>query len=367
MISAFIASATLALMLSIACLTLHSTNLQSCTNPIDRFFRLKICHPLQRFIGHSRCYALSNSLFAVIIMISDQQMITGIAILAASIGKLYNHSITVYHFNIVTDMAWLSSNTHLLCLCVMRTFLNTPSHQLGVLAKSRSHSTLPRMLRITAMVALACLLLYASNVAGYAMWNSKQDCPAKCVMLGPRGGVPLVQMIITHIFILQSYTVQIARVTPAIMNFLDNKVMPALSKADRAVIGEGRSTRRMIYFIFRQPFMAFFHFFTSDTEFMLEMVGWYALGLYWTFTDRSAGHKKMHQDEIWMENHLGFGQLVPLLLLLLAILAGMEGYIGRNGGNESRRVSNSETSSEKLSAKNIEFAHRLPEGFAYAH
>src|ERR1700744_4150893 len=110
MIAAFEASATLVLITSILCLLLHPANGLRCSNPFDRFFRVHLCCPIQRLVGASRAENWSNSLFALIMAISDQQIITGTAILGAAINSLHVEKITVYHFNIITDMGWLSSN-----------------------------------------------------------------------------------------------------------------------------------------------------------------------------------------------------------------------------------------------------------------
>lgn len=52
---------------------------------------------------------------------SDQQIVTGIAILIAGFAK--RGSITVYHWQIVTYLAWMSSGTHLITLSFLRVYL----------------------------------------------------------------------------------------------------------------------------------------------------------------------------------------------------------------------------------------------------
>jgi hypothetical protein len=322
MIAAFITSATLCLISSLLCLILYGNNGINYTNPIDRFWRRILCDPMQRLIGPQRAKTIAHSLYAIIMAISDQQLITGIAILSAAIRALDLRSITVYHFNMIMDMAWFSSNTHLLSLCVLRSFLDSP-RLTNVLSSARSHSNLPRSLRIVAMLVLAGLLLHCSSVAGYELWDDHVNCPALCITRGARRGAPHRQMIVTYIFVIQSYTFQIARVTPSIRSFCSNHIAPALVRFDStASSGSGK-----LYAPFRVLAMSLWHFFTSDFEFMGEMLAWYALGLYWTFTDRRQGHAHMTDGELWKENHIGFGQLVPMLLIVLATLAGMEGYI----------------------------------------
>jgi hypothetical protein len=263
----------------------------------------------------------------MIITIGDQQMITGTAILAAAIHSLNRKAITVYHFNIVTDMGWLSSNIHLLCLCVMRWFLESKSN--NILSYSKSHSVFPRSFRLSSMVVLAALLLYCSSVTGYELWDEKLSCPALCVMKGRRAGHPFRQMVVTYVFIFQSYVTQIVRVTPTVMNFCRSRIQPWIEKNDVLLsnVVQNRTLMKRPFWFLRNVGLFAWYFFTSDLEFMLEMMAWYSLGLFWIYTDRAAGHKKMEQTEISRENHVGFGQLVPLLLLMLIALACMEGFI----------------------------------------
>lgn len=321
-------STTFCLVCAILCLTLYNDDSFEYRNPFDRFWRRILCDPIQRRVGSKRAKIWSNSLYAMIMAISDQLTVTGIAILGTSIRALDKKTITVYHFNMIMDMAWLSSNVHLMALCVMRSFLHSATLS-NVISYSRSHSLLPRSIRIVAMLVLAGLLLHCSSVAGYELWDDHVNCPARCIVRGKRGGYPHRQMIVTFIFVIQSYTFQIARVTPSVLLFFSKVIKPRLQCMNQKMISrlEENSWKLFLYTGFVRAVAVVWDFFTSDFEFMLEMLAWYILGLYWTFSDRKEGHKHMDDAELWKENHIGFGQLVPLLLIVLATLAGMEAYI----------------------------------------
>src|SRR5204863_3165185 len=68
-------------------------------------------------------------------------------------------------------------------------------------------------------------------------------------------------------------------------------------------------------------------FFIVSSEIFGVLFGttWFILGVYWTVTDRRDGHIEMTADQKTQENRLGFGQLVPLLLLVLSIMTISEG------------------------------------------
>ena len=69
---------------------------------------------------------------------SDTQLVSGIAMLISASKKLRDGSISVYHFNIVTDLAWFSSNTHILTLLVIRSFSQSVKPQ----SRTEVHSQL---------------------------------------------------------------------------------------------------------------------------------------------------------------------------------------------------------------------------------
>jgi len=63
----------------------------------------------------------SKGIEKLILALSDQQLVAGLAILiAAYIGRC---SMTLYHFYIVVSFAWFSSTVHLSTLAVLRVYL----------------------------------------------------------------------------------------------------------------------------------------------------------------------------------------------------------------------------------------------------
>ncbi|WPH05124.1 Hypothetical protein R9X50_00802600 [Acrodontium crateriforme] len=58
-----------------------------------------------------------------VLSLSDQQIVTGIAIMGAGFQGLRTGSISTYHFQIVLYLAWMSSSVHLSALTLLRPFL----------------------------------------------------------------------------------------------------------------------------------------------------------------------------------------------------------------------------------------------------
>ncbi|CZT23422.1 uncharacterized protein RCC_09136 [Ramularia collo-cygni] len=66
-----------------------------------------------------------------ILALSDQQIVTGIAILGAGFQGLRTGHVSVYHFQIIIYLAWMSSSVHLSALTILGTYLQ---HHRAVMA-----------------------------------------------------------------------------------------------------------------------------------------------------------------------------------------------------------------------------------------
>ncbi|QIX01682.1 hypothetical protein AMS68_007199 [Peltaster fructicola] len=84
--------------------------------PVDRI----IMHIPARAPQHPRIHV---TLRKAIMACSDQQIVTGIAILAAGFHGLVTGHISVYHFHIVLYLAWMSSSVHLSALTLLKPFM----------------------------------------------------------------------------------------------------------------------------------------------------------------------------------------------------------------------------------------------------
>ena len=110
----------------------------------------------------------SIALQEAVLTFSDSQVITGIAILISGYTQLHG-GLAAYHWQIVVDLAWFSSITHLTTLtCLRRYFRDKPT---------------PRLLRLVCMGIIAVMLTCALASTGY--WNNdisllKNGYPAQC-------------------------------------------------------------------------------------------------------------------------------------------------------------------------------------------
>lgn len=126
-------------------------------------------------------------------------MVTGLTVLITGFIQIRNSKISVYHFTVVIDLAWMSSNAHLLALVSLRKYLrgeeeghkrrlfNTPDHQR--LGHRRRMAKLLKIWRLACMLFLFCFLFSACAVQGHQYWWDSFNCPTECVIKDLHGNI----------------------------------------------------------------------------------------------------------------------------------------------------------------------------------
>ena len=132
-----------------------------------------------------------------ILALSDQQLVTGLAVLIA--GYIRPCFMSIYHFNIIAALGWFSSTTHLSTLAVLRVYLI-------------EHPRL-RNWRVVAMLFVLGLLIVAQVGIGT---STLDNClPISCLFTDrsfrPVIGMNAASMALLVIFLSATYTNRIVR------------------------------------------------------------------------------------------------------------------------------------------------------------
>ncbi|KAM5343400.1 hypothetical protein ACJ41O_011937 [Fusarium nematophilum] len=319
-------------------------------NPIDRRARKIFCVPFVRFIlkAHwidSRIDKIQRALFSFVVSLADMQLVTGIAMLSAAIIKLHrgDGNISVYHFSMVTNLAWFSSNVHLLALLAIRTELIgsmkkgrrwvLPSQNLDWSRSRRARASIgwggDLIVRVISMLILAALLLYCSYVSGADGWGDHYHCPAGCAMGRAKGGVSLGWMVTNFVLLLRAYPERCLALWPAVGQWWIDKARHRIIDC-RGVEGLQADKRIPPW---RKLFTWMYYFESSEAMNVLQDgFLWFGLGVYWTFDDRNSIHRWWKDStDIEKESDVeGFGQLVPILLLGTPFLQALEMYCSQS-------------------------------------
>ena len=106
----------------------------------------------------------------LVLSFSDQQLVTGLAVLLVGyIGlPVSEGQISVLDFINVTNLAWFSGITHLITMFVLRDYFRDPAH------------SVLRAVRLTSMIAFGLFLIVSLAVTSRPGFGAL-NCPAKCV------------------------------------------------------------------------------------------------------------------------------------------------------------------------------------------
>jgi len=301
-------------------------------NPIDRwiFKRARRLTPF-RFTDTQRDFWVPV-IEKVVLSISDQQILTGLAVLIAS---FWTHcSISVYHFAVANDLAWFSANTHLTTLTVLtRYFRGRPKF---------------RDSRVSMMVCLALLLATSCVMQGHWAWFDSWSYYAQCVfekLIGNISGGPAYWMGVNLFLIGFGYPLSIVVLYERPSSFLGRWLFkkPRLFLDSRIQVFKGKrvhalgyaSVRAMIkemivamqlgfLVLARSVHLVLATLLTSRiTTFLLD-VSWFIYSAYSLVQDRNIPQSEMDGTE----NAMSFGQIIPILFLSATVFVLREAYDG---------------------------------------
>lgn len=269
----------------------------------------------------------------LVLSLSDQQLLTG---LAALIAGFWTHcSISVYHFALVNDLAWFSASVH----CTTLTTLQSYFFERHVL----------RNWRVALMVAMAVLLLASTVMSGHYDWYDSWPYDAQCLfddLNGNIGGAPRYWMSVGVVLICLNYSPSIIPLFESATKFLDlwfetkpkaaqrhaiERLKKKMSHISSPTSVKGRMKRcgctisimflRTIIWIY----FALMSLVGSQIASLALDIFWFAYGMWGIITDRSGiPPSEMNGNE----NAMSFGQIIPILLLSSTLLVFMEAYDG---------------------------------------
>ena len=99
----------------------YLSNQQDCANHVDRRFINMIKPTTWKEANPKDCQIWMAAMEASVLMFSDMQVITGMAILLCGYTQLRN-GLSSYHWEIIVSLAWFSSLTHLATLTSLRDY-----------------------------------------------------------------------------------------------------------------------------------------------------------------------------------------------------------------------------------------------------
>ncbi|CEI60438.1 hypothetical protein FVEN_g6573 [Fusarium venenatum] len=328
-------------------------------NPIDGWARRNICVPFVEFLIKSKWIEehierLNRVLYSFIMTLVDTQLVLGIAMLIAATIKLHRNSISVYHFTMVTNLAWLTSGVHLMATYVIRIETNGSMKQgrrwIGPFQDPSDHRSWSRktgstfalgadmFIRVLSMLLMVALLLYCIYVSGSEGWDYNYDRLASCAMGRKKAGTPLAWMIATYVLVLHGYIIRCLSLWPAASIWWIDTVRPSIID-DRALEAQ-LSKKRLPWW--RLIWTSIHYAINSELlGVCIDGLLWFGLGIWWIQADRVEVQKWVGMEaESDVE---GFGQLVPILIVGAPFVQALQTYCEQSRtARRERQRSNAE-------------------------
>lgn len=304
---------------------------------------------------------LETTLRRVVLAFSDQQAVTGIALLGSGYGSL-NTGIDSYHWQILVYLVWFSSLTHLTTLTVLRRhFLHNPAARLG---------------RAVLMFITVAMLAVALLPTGDTLWSfgddgsyqQSQGVPALCYFrrLGSHEhqkqfdvySPGFISMIISIFILASGYLTRAVKLSNRASNitkawFNEKPSHSLLHLRDCALerlerpVPTSRKIQWVVGYILIETFNVWFKVLYDIYASMLwevcvpiailggvmriltsSKIIWLVSALAWGTRNLFAVRVANNIDA---ESSWGFGQIFTVILLVLPLLGTVETFYGKRG------------------------------------
>lgn len=315
----------------------HITSVSGCLNILLGYFLrllnclLRLLNRLERFLSGQHGTRCTRIFYDMVIAINDQQLAAAIALLIAALKKLYiDKDISIYHFDLVVSFAFLNSTTFT-CATFSYHFIVTweeaQKRRLPLSSikpeidgcKRRLKQQPPWVMRIVLMLTLDGLLIYSAWVSG----RNRQipaECPVFCFL--QMRSVPnpstcdweaiiwymvwpglVLSNICNYWFLAMAYNWRLPR-TPIgslIVNIRQN-LRSHIPEKSLAYLAQVTEVSR-----------AWLHHLRGTYIYHIIIVYVALLVVVWR-------EKPVFEEDPGAEDSMGFGQIVPLLLLILLLV-----------------------------------------------
>jgi hypothetical protein len=263
--------------------------------------------------------------------LNDTQLVSTLVFLIAGLIQL-DQGITVYHFSIVVNLAWMASATQLVGFMVMILWVQ----KVGQGSKI-PHPYLPmRIMRSVLITTEFALLARVSYIQGNQDWDDSYGCPVRCLSENVRdiGGPPSQWMVANFVLLAWTLIDSIALLfkrTREQLKGLYVDIKGAL--INRELLLRGLETLNMmvstIYCLaaYACVIMRLLLIVYSSITFNVTVeIGWFILGAVFLFQDRRWARGYFAEKGESLEDQWGFGQIFPLAMLTLPILVTIQAY-----------------------------------------
>ncbi|GME64774.1 hypothetical protein GTA08_BOTSDO05810 [Neofusicoccum parvum] len=321
----------------------------------------------------------SAALERFILAMSDQQLVTGIAVLVTIYTKACE--ISIYSFQMAAALAWFSSTTHLATLTILTTYFD--NHRVA------------RNFRALVMIAMMVMLAAAQIISSSeSVQHSSTDNYFGCALkksfkLSPKDGYEAINLSLIIAWLIASYSSRMISLYSPHRDSAQSWPMrqlarlfrleleepteedDSLAKLDQVV--EAVDARLRAGPLRRSPFLrrlcvAYTYFFALAGAIERAFTNSFLWHLIWLFFGATFGIGQVisirkdytvpyrKDQEVETLNKWGFGQILPLVLLALPVLTGLEAYFETKDEIEQHPLNRDRTQSSASSTSSKDAA-----------
>ncbi|KAK4624331.1 Elsinochromes biosynthesis cluster protein HP1 [Fulvia fulva] len=307
----------------------------------------------------SKHLQLHVALRKAVLALSDQQIVTGIAILGAGFNGLRSGTISVYHFQTVIYLAWMSSSVHLSALTLLRPYLH--SHKGVMWWRVAGMLTLLVMLLVALVPTVSNdWMILSNNDAGtYGSTKSALGVPAICYWGETWGVGRNPDSIMSFVVLIVSYIWKMGGLFMPVRSRLETWFRnPCDHVLERLLTAVARKHERHGGVVWRWVFRSGLAIYLPLTAF-LETLGSFSAALWLSVLGFIYGGlqilvpralvQQLDSNVQANEDSFGFGQLMPLILLVQPLGAISE-HFGLKKGTEDEALYNDRGTSDRYTA-----------------
>ncbi|KAK0374281.1 hypothetical protein CLIM01_08343 [Colletotrichum limetticola] len=257
----------------------------------------------------------------LVLMLSDQQLLTGLTILIAGYTQALGANLSAYHWNAVVYLAWLSSTVHLMSLSVLRDRLRA--------------SRALRSIRVSAIILILGLLLVALVPTVSSKWRSMQPgLPVRCFWdTRTYGSKKHRDSWISYVSLIGAFAWKLCQFFDSSRDWVRfwgrSQLEYFLEMAAKRTLQKPPGWRkRALYKAIISIYIVSVAWLELLESFMLTLfllaftLAW---GTFQLFSSKSQVGKEIRSAE----REMGFGQLLPVLLLSQPVFVALQLYLGK--------------------------------------
>ncbi|MCJ1378817.1 ADP-ribosylation factor GTPase activating protein, ER-Golgi transport [Xylographa soralifera] len=272
--------------------------------------------------------------------LADVQLLTGTSMLLVAFLKC---DITTYHFGIIIDLVWFSSNSHLTAMLILSDYLR------------EYHAA--RFWRVILMGSMCLLLMVSTILTTNQLWYDQLPLPVRCTFLDDPGNMQGSFdgfTALTFILLVWGYSTTILPLFAPTNDLIEggSKKIKKWMEAQRKLLKDISSTHsRLRIFAIGLPFRCVYGFmivveYFQYFNFLFDLT-FYGLGVWTLFGDIASGQMYIATSNGGVQSW-GFGQLIPMFLLSLPVLTVLEIFWEETKDFKARKQSKADAADAKL-------------------